>query len=289
MVRLKPAAALMALAALWAAPAMGQSVTGAFEAPDKPLWAGEVFDLTLAWTVDWATFGNLEGELEWASEPLVAEPWGEPALRNPPAPGASRAVIEFKTRAMVLQPGEITVESASQVMRLQTGVVDMEEYQRAITETRTIQSAPGLFNIRPLPPAPEGFTGAVGQFTVTSEVEAEEIRVGESLTWRVTLAGTGNWPAIRGLAPRQVSRDFEAVGAPELEEAEGAGLFERALSETVTLIPQRAGQYVLSDFEMVVFDPQAGRFERLRADAITLDVLPGPNGCLLYTSPSPRD
>ncbi|WP_300574855.1 BatD family protein [Phenylobacterium sp.] len=275
------AAALMALAALWAVPALGQGVTGAFEAPDKPLWAGEVFDLTLAWTVDWSTFGNLEGELEWASEPLVAEPWGEPALRSPPAPGASRAVIEFKTRAMALQPGEIRVAPASQVMRLQTGVVDMEEYQRAITETRTIQGAPGEFVIRPLPAAPEGFTGAVGQFTVTSEVEAKEIRVGESLTWRVTLSGTGNWPAIRGLTPRQVSRDFEVVGAPELEEAEGAGLFERSLSETVTLIPQRAGRYVLSDFEMVVFDPQAGRYERVQAEAITLDVLPGPNGDLL--------
>lgn len=285
----RAAAALMALAALWAAPAMGQSVTGTFEAPDKPLWAGEVFDLTLAWTVDWATFGNLEGELEWESEPLVAEPWGEPALRNPPAPGASRAVIEFKTRAMALQPGEITVEPASQVMRLQTGVVDMEEYQRAITETRTIQSAPGRFVIRPLPAPPEGFTGAVGQFTVTSAVEGEEIRVGESLAWRVTLSGTGNWPAIRGLSPRQVSRDFEVVGAPELKEAEDSGLFERTLSETVTLIPQRAGRYVLSDFEMVVFDPQAGRFELLRAGAITLDVLPGPNGDLLPPQDTPRD
>lgn len=290
MVSLRRAAAtLTALAALWGAPALGQSVTGAFEAPEKPLWAGEVFDLTLAWTVDWSTFGNLEGELEWATEPLVAEPWGEPALRNPPVPGASRAVIEFKTRTMALQPGEIRVEPASQVMRLQTGVVDMDEYQRAITETRTIQSAPGLFNIRPLPPAPDGFTGAVGQFTVASEVEAEEIRVGESLTWRVTLAGTGNWPAIRGLAPRQVSRDFEVVGAPELEEAEGAGLFERSLSETVTLIPQRAGRYVLSDFEMVVFDPQSGRFERVRADAITLEVLPGPHGDLLPPEDEPSD
>ncbi|MDO8411517.1 MAG: BatD family protein [Phenylobacterium sp.] len=277
----RTATAFAAVVALWGAPAMGQSVTGAFEAPDKPLWAGEVFDLTLAWTVDWATFGNLEGELEWASEPLVAEPWGEPALRNPPAPGAARAVIEFKTRAMALQPGLTPLSPASQVMRLQTGVVDMEEYQRAITETRTIESDTGLFNIRPLPPAPEGFTGAVGQFTVTSEVEAEEIRVGESLTWRVTLSGTGNWPAIRGLPPRQVSRDFEVVGAPELDEAEGSGLFERTLSETVVLVPQRAGRYVLSDFEMVVFNPQAGRFERVRADAITLDVLPGPNGDLV--------
>ncbi|MFT4933895.1 MAG: hypothetical protein ACI9LT_000568 [Pseudoalteromonas distincta] len=286
---LRLALAGLALAASLALPAQAQPVTGAFEAPDKPLWAGEVFDLTLAWTVDWSTFGNLEGELAWESAPLAAEPWGAPALRAPPAPGATRAVIEFKTRAMALAPGLTPVQPARQVMRLQTGVVDMEEYQRAITETRTIESAPGLFRIRPLPPAPAGFLGAVGQFEVESAVEAKEIRVGESLTWRVTLSGTGNWPAISGLPARQVSRDFQLIGEPEQTEGADGTLFERSLSESVTLVPQRAGRYVLGAFEVVAFDPGAGRYVRHLAPPITLEVLPGPNGDLLPPEPPPGD
>ncbi|WP_293322142.1 SH3 domain-containing protein [Phenylobacterium sp.] len=286
---LRLALAGLALAASLALPAQAQPVTGAFEAPDKPLWAGEVFDLTLAWTVDWSTFGNLEGELAWESAPLAAEPWGAPALRAPPAPGATRAVIEFKTRAMALAPGLTPVQPARQVMRLQTGVVDMEEYQRAITETRTIESAPGLFRIRPLPPAPETFLGAVGQFEVESAVEAEEIRVGESLTWRVTLSGTGNWPAISGLPARQVSRDFQLIGEPEQIEGADGTLFERSLSESVTLVPLRAGRYVLGAFEVVAFDPGAGRYVRHLAPPITLEVLPDPNGDLLPPEPPPGD
>jgi len=279
----------LALAASLALPAHTQPVSGAFEAPPKPLWAGEVFDLTLAWTVDWSTFGNLEGELEWESAPLAAEPWGAPALRAPPSPGATRAVIEFKTRAMALAPGLTAVQPARQVMRLQTGVVDMEEYQRAITETQTIESAPGSFRIRPLPPAPEGFLGAVGQFEVESAVEAEEIRVGESLVWRVSLSGTGNWPAISGLPARQVSRDFQVIGEPEQIEAADGTLFERTLSESVTLVPQRAGRYVLGAFEVVAFDPNAGRYVRHVAPPITLEVLPGPNGDLLPPDVAPED
>jgi len=275
----------LALAAGLGLQAQAQAVTGAFETPPKPLWAGEVFDLTLAWTVDWSTFGNLEGELEWESAPLAVEPWSAPALRAPPAPGATQAVIEFKTRAMALAPGLTSVQPARQVMRLQTGVVDMEEYQRAITETQTIESEPGLFHIRPLPPAPEGFLGAVGQFEVEASVEAEEIRVGESLAWTVTLSGTGNWPAISGLPPRQVSRDFQVIGEPELAEDSGSSLFERSLSETVTLIPQRAGRYVLGAFEVVAFDPAMGRYVRHRTEPLTLEVLPGPNGDLLPPDP----
>src|SRR3546814_3984869 len=42
------------------------------------VWAGEIFDLKLVWRVDWQTFGNLDGPLEWKPEPFVAGPFSEP-------------------------------------------------------------------------------------------------------------------------------------------------------------------------------------------------------------------
>lgn len=258
--------------------AMAQTPTGRFETPTRAPWAGEIFDLTLAWRVDWATFGNLEGDLAWSSEPLVAEPWGAPSLRDRPQDGAGAATITLSTRAMALAPGEIAFAAAQQDMRLQTGVIDMEEYQRAVTEVRTIESAPGRLTVRPLPPAPPGFTGAVGRFSVRSFVEAPEIRVGEPFTWTVEVSGEGNWPAIRGLPSRQASRDFELAEPAELIESESGDLFERTWSEQVVLIPRRAGVYVLGGFTMPVFDPEQGAYVTLEAEPIRLDIAPGPNG-----------
>ncbi|HVI33712.1 BatD family protein [Phenylobacterium sp.] len=260
------------------AAAQGPAPTGAFEAPGRPVWAGEVFDLTLAWRVDWATFQNLDGELSWTPGPLVAEPWGPPALRGPPTDGW--ATIALRTRAVALQPGRIDLRPAQQRMIVQTGMVDMEEYRRAVTGPVSVRSAPGRLEVRPLPPAPPGFTGAVGRFVATSAVDKAEVRVGDPVTWTVTLTGVGNWPAITGLAPRQVSRDFEVLGAPKLAEDKSATLFERSVRESVTLVPQRAGTYVLGAFEMVTFDPQPGRYVTVRAPPVTLTIRPGPNGDL---------
>jgi hypothetical protein len=256
-------------------------VSGAFEPPARPVWAGEVFDLTLAWRVDWATFGNLEGPLTWKSDPLVAEPWGEPALRDAPSSGAaSSAVIQLKTRAMALAPGALSLQPARQVMVLRTGTVRTDEYERAITAPTPVEGARGALNVRPLPTAPQGFSGAVGRFTLKSALAQPEVKVGDSVTWTVVLAGEGNWPAIRGLPSRQVSRDFDVVGAPKLKEDPGAKLFDRSLREEVTLVPLRAGRYVLGAVEMIIFDPETGRYQRLQAPPITVDVQPGPGGDL---------
>jgi hypothetical protein len=272
------AAALGVLGVSGQALAQAPTPTGAFETPSRPVWAGEVFDLSLAWRVNWATFQNLDGELGWKPDPLVADPWSAPSMRGTPADGW--ATIELKTRAMALQPGRVSLQPARQVMVVQTGIVDMDEYQRAVTGPVTVRSALGTLTVRPLPPAPAGFSGAVGHFTVTSSVDKRDLKVGDSLTWTVVVAGTGNWPVIRGLPPRQASRDFEVVGQPKLVEDKGATLFDRSVREEVVLIPQRHGRYVLGAFEMVVFDPALGRYVTLTAPPVELTINPGPNGDL---------
>jgi hypothetical protein len=189
-------------------------------------------------------------------------------------------VIQLKTRAMALTPGVLSLKPAKQVMVLRTGTVRMDDYERAITAPTPVESAKGVLNVRPLPTAPQDFSGAVGRFTLKSTLAQSEVKVGDSLTWTVVLAGAGNWPAIKALPARQVSRDFEVVGAPTLKEDPGAKLFDRSLREEVVLVPHRAGRYVLGAVEMVVFDPESGRYVRLQAPPISLDVQPGPGGDL---------
>ena len=50
-------------------------------------------------------------------------------------------------------------------------------------------------DVQPLPqPAPEGFSGAVGQFELKSTLAPAQLKTGEPVTWTLTLSGTGNWP-----------------------------------------------------------------------------------------------
>src|SRR4051812_37185589 len=82
--------ALAALPLIAAAPptpklprAPAGAAQGRFVLPDRPVWAGEVFDLGLDWQVDWSLFRNLDGDLAWKPDPLVADAWSTPVLDHP--------------------------------------------------------------------------------------------------------------------------------------------------------------------------------------------------------------
>lgn len=269
------AVALAAGAGQAQTPPAAPKATGAFETP-REVWAGEVFDLALAWRVNWADFGHLEGDMAWTAAPLVAEAWSEPKLREM-ATGSDMAVIERRTQAMALEPGTVRLQPARQMMVLRTGVLRTEDYERAITAAVPVQTTAAQLTVRPLPSPPPGFSGAVGAFHLTSTVDRTMVRVGETLSWTVSLDGAGSWPAIRGLPARRLSRDFELIGTPSVEEA-GETLFARSLRETVKLTPRRAGDYVLGAVELVAFDPAAGRYVRLRSAPVPVHVQPGPGG-----------
>ncbi|HYY14498.1 MAG TPA: BatD family protein [Chthoniobacterales bacterium] len=70
-----------------------------------------------------------------------------------------------------------------------------------------LKSEPVEFEVKPLPPnAPPGFTGAVGNFTVSSEAKPTTVQVGDPITVRSTITGRGN---------------FDRVNAPDLQDERG--------------------------------------------------------------------
>lgn len=269
----------VAVLALWAwvavGPAAAESVSGRLQSPPRAPWAGEVFDLALVWRLDRATFRYLEGDLQWDTEPLLSEPWGRPTLQQRVDPdGRPVSEITFRRRVMALAPGRPELPAAAQSFAMQVGVFRTSEYERAVVETVQARSEPASVEIRPLPAPPAGFSGAVGQFTLVATAEPLEVEVGQPVRWTLTLAGTGNWPGIRGLPPRALSDAFDVAGDAELGDA-GPSAFERELTETLVVVPRRAGRHRLRSTEMLVFDPRAGAYVHIRSQPLELVVQPG--------------
>jgi hypothetical protein len=275
----RPALLLAALAA-WIPATVAQegsagAVEGRYEWPARPPWAGEIFDLELVWTLDRETFRYLEGDLRWDVEPLAADPWRKPTLAQLEDPsGRPVSEITYPRRVMALAPGRIALPQATQSFAMQTGVFRTSEYERAIVESVAARSAPATLEVRPLPPPPAGFSGAVGSFSLQAVVEPLEAEVGQPVNWTLRLTGTGNWPALRGLPPRALDDAFEVAGDPELTET-GESVFERELAETLVLVPRRAGRQTLRAAEMLVFDPAAGQYLRIRSQPVEIEVRPG--------------
>jgi hypothetical protein len=251
-------------------------VAGRFVLPDRPLWAGEVFTLRFVWQVDWDLFRYLDGDLAWTADPLVTEGWTREPLGTPrPLGTRSVADIGFTTRAASLSAGSIALQAATQQMQIVTGSYETSGVTIATIGPVLARRDAATVKIRALPPAPPTFSGAVGDFTLKSAVDTATVMIGKPIVWTVTLAGTGNWMGFGGVPSRPLPGAFEMVGKPEQAAATTVSLFERTVSEAITIVPRRAGTFSLGPIRMTVFDPAAGRFRTIAAPPIALVVKPG--------------
>ncbi len=239
------------------------------------VWAGEVF--TLNYTVDAAhgyspDFGR--GQFDWNPEPLLAEDWSRPEPLNFRTGTEARDGLAYHTRAIARTPGATRLNAVHQLLNLGVGVVGFGFFQQRQYQQFSLTSAAPLLEVKPLPPAPAGFTGAVGSLKLNSKVIPATASVGEPITWTLELTGTANWPDLAGLPARDVSKNFQVITPqPKRTLAEGK-LFEATLTEDVVLVPTKPGAYTLGPLTFAYFDPKLGRYQTITTPATTVTVTP---------------
>jgi len=247
--------------------------TSNFSAPNT-VWAGEVFPIEYTLNVrqrNAPSLDNLLGSLlDWKPAPLAIEEWPKPAKRDSLVNGEPFITIFQKTRATIAKPGLVTLAEGNQLVNIVKGV---DFFGRYVTDLFTITSNHPTINVRPLPsPAPTAFNGAVGQFTLKSNVVPATASVGEPITWTLTLAGTGNWPDLAGLPARSVSKDFRTVQPQARRTPKEGTLFDASLVEDVVLIPTKPGNYTLGPTTWSYFDPAKGEYQTVTTPSVVVTV-----------------
>ena len=153
-----------------------------------------------------------------------------------------------------------------------------------------INSDPVAFEVKPLPPnAPASFSGAIGNFTMTTEAKPKSVQVGDPITVTSTISGRGN---------------FDRVNAPALEDEHG---WHKYPPSSKFKQDDEVGISGTKTFEMVVspnekkqsipllafsyFDPVKERYMTLHSDPIAITVqggaAPGPSIIAQPASPTP--
>ena len=112
-------------------------------------------------------------------------------------------IVELRTVLFPSVVGTIAIEPAA--LTVATG---------SSGAPNVIESLPVAVDVRPLPPvAPARFTGAVGRFDISAEVDAATGRVNEPVQLTVRVSGEGNiealpdpaWPRICRLARHRIT------------------------------------------------------------------------------------
>jgi hypothetical protein len=142
------------------------------------------------------------------------------------------------------------------------------------TEGRVLHTQPIELDVRSPPPAPPGFSGLVGDFSVDAKVSRRELKVGESTTLDITVGGTGNVqliaePRVEPLAAFKVYDD-----QPTSKVSRDGHLLSGSRSFHKALVPMQSGELTLPAAELTFFDPEEEAYRVARSEPITLSVFP---------------
>lgn len=264
--------------------AVDDIVTLKVTTPRDTFWAGEVFPVSYTLNIVRRYLHSPASNVDWQPAPLVAEDWSKLELSETLLRGERYAILSQNTRAYAKAPGNYTIKPASQMINFNISSSGFAFLPMQQVEQRKLESNPLSLTIKPLPPAPPGFSGAVGEFTFTSKVVPVTAAVGEPVTWTIELGGTGNWPDITGLPQREVSNDFQVVQPKSKRTMNEGALFEGTLSEDVVLVPTRPGSYRLAPVRFTYFDPKSGTYKTVASEPVTVTVtasaapVPAPAG-----------
>jgi BatD DUF11 like domain len=138
----------------------------------------------------------------------------------------------------------------------------------------TVPTLPVSLVVQPLPSdAPAAFTGLVGNYAITAEVDQPQITTADAVRLTIRLTGDGDPRQFKSaLAPYVEGLEIYApkLAGEESWESDNRGFFHETILE-YSIVPKRAGDFIITP-EVVVFDPTIKDYRTLKAETIKIAV-----------------
>ncbi len=147
---------------------------------------------------------------------------------------------------------------------------------RPVERKISIKSNTATINIDPLPiPQPEGFSGAVGNFTIDSKLQGTSFRTNEAASLVYTIKGTGNIKYVK--EPKiDFPSEFEQYTPKNDIKASIAGNnVTGSMTIEYTFVPQSVGKFTIGSDKFVYFNPAKKEYITLNTPTYDIDVAKG--------------
>ena len=179
---------------------------------------------------------------------------------------------------ITIPSGKFSVNVRVRTQRRQRSIFDdfFDMYDNVI---RTFQSNPVVIDVKPLPEGkPASFSGAVGDYKMTSSISTERLKTNDAVTVKVTISGNGNLKMAKNpdiVFPNDFDKLDPVVSSNTKTSSSGV-----TGTKTVeyTAIPRYAGDFTIPQAEFSYFDLKTGRYVTLKTDEYRLQVEQGEAG-----------
>lgn len=142
-----------------------------------------------------------------------------------------------------------------------------------------LKSKPVKIEVLPVPEEgkPDSYTGAVGNFTVSSNIDKTEISTDDVANFKLIINGSGN---------------IKLIEAPALKLPNGLTSYDPVVLDTITgrtttisgsktitypISPRTPGDYNIPPVSFTYFNPQSGKYITINTNPVKLHVKPGNN------------
>ena len=136
--------------------------------------------------------------------------------------------------------------------------------------------APGIeIQVDPLPERPANFSGGVGHFNISAQLNKTETKANDPVSLRVIVSGVGNMKLIK--QPEVVfPKDFDKYDAKITDKTKlTANGLEGSIIYDILAVPRHQGKYEIPPVEFTYYDTSTHKYETVKTEGFTLDVAKG--------------
>ncbi len=189
-------------------------------------------------------------------------------------------LIPQKTGKLVIEPFESEWMVQQRVQRKSNSVFDSffdDPFFSGVQDVPAkLATRPVTINVKPLPPgAPAGFTGGVGNFTMTAELSEDEVEVNEALSLKITIRGTGNLPLL-GKPEVNLPPDHDLY---DVSHSMNISVSGNQIGGSVTyeypIVARHAGRFRIAPVQFSWFDHGSGKYRSSTSSEFNFTVLKG--------------
>lgn len=139
------------------------------------------------------------------------------------------------------------------------------------------RSKPVVVTVKELPQVgkPVGFSGTVGNITMSTSISADTVNANDAITYKVTFSGNGNLKLLKAPAI-SFPLDFESYDPKESRDIRTT---ENGMTGTVSfeyvVLPRYSGEYKIPAIRFSYFDPQSNSYRTILGKEYSLFVRKG--------------
>lgn len=147
---------------------------------------------------------------------------------------------------------------------------------RGYEEERRRIKAPGLtIQVDPLPTRPDNFSGGVGKFTISGQINKNTVKAGDPVNMRLVVSGSGN---------------LKLIKQPELTVPQGWDKYDAKITDKthlsmngvegnmiydILMVPRKEGKYTIPPVKLTYYDTGANAYKTVQTQSFNVTVEPG--------------